>query len=444
MKRKELKNRIQQSFLELAPDVYDQVKDSPLPQAISKEQESVSERKWIEKWNQRRKWLLYVGVVAACLLLVLKLNTENNNNNIYVVMDVAPSVRLTINENYEIEQIEGLDKEGKNFVKELAWEKKENVQQGMENIVDLLYQKQLLEDNCAILVTIQDGLDLNESEVKERLQSELQQNIERKNVKRVVLAFQTADEKTKQSGRRIIEKDLIEKYGMDKEECQRMSVTELVQCYQEKQGGKLEMKEVSAGKDIKKKDTTTNKNTQNENKQKEKSVTEQEKKQKKADTQKTEKQKNSASSKNTDEKDTNKKEQQNKKETVKDINNKATTEKKDTQEKNIKEKTTEKRETEEKRVDEKTPEERVTEEKRIKEKATEGKTPEEKIPDEKIPDEKMPEEKTPEEKRMQEERNKEKNTEGRSMQEERIRERGNEEKRSDFRTSGENISFFEN
>lgn len=43
MKRKELKNKIQQSFLELAPDVYDQVKDSPLPQAISKEQESVLE-----------------------------------------------------------------------------------------------------------------------------------------------------------------------------------------------------------------------------------------------------------------------------------------------------------------------------------------------------------------------------------------------------------------
>ncbi len=263
MNQKELKNRIQQSFLELAPDIYDQVKDAPLPNAdVARQFNKKSGRQRAEKQGLRRQRNLYyyAGTVIACMLLFIILNISNRND-IFVIIDVNPSIRFILNENYEIKQIEGLNEDGKDVVQKMAWSKKYPFSEGLDDIVRILHTDHYLEDSGIVLVTVQNNENHPIKEFKNRFEKEFQKSVEKMDVQQVVVTFRYADKKTDKSGRELLEQELLEQYGFTKEECEKMTIEELLSSYTEKSGQKLESKKVT-GNQKEKEDITTSTESQ--------------------------------------------------------------------------------------------------------------------------------------------------------------------------------------
>lgn len=279
MNQKELKNRIQQSFLELAPDIYDQIKDAPLPNADEIRQfNEKSGRQSIKRSGLHRQRNLFycAGTVIACMLLFFIINIDRNN--ISVIMDVNPSIRFILNGDYEIKQIEGLNEDGKEVVQKMDWSKKCSLAEGLDDIVRIMHTDNYLGDSGTVLVTVQGNKNYPVKEFQNKFEKELQKSIKKVDVQQVVVAFRYADGNTDKSGKELLQQDLIEKYGFTKEECEKMTVEELLASYAEKSGQKLESKKIT-GKQKEKDETTTaaenqkKVSTQEQTTQKEETVT---------------------------------------------------------------------------------------------------------------------------------------------------------------------------
>lgn len=279
MNQKELKNRIQQSFLDLAPDIYDQIKDAPLPNADEIRQFSEKSGRHGNKrsgLHGQRNLFYCAGTVIACMLLFLIINIDRNN--ISVIMDVNPSIRFILNGDYEIKQIEGLNEDGKEVVQKMDWSKKCSLSEGLDDIVRILHADNYLGDRGTVLVTVQGDGNCPVKEFQNKFEKELQNSIKKVDVQQVVVAFWYADGKADKSGRELLQQDLIEQYGFTKEECEKMTVEELLASYAEKSGQKLESKKITGKQKEKEEITTTAEHqekmsTQEQTIQKEETVT---------------------------------------------------------------------------------------------------------------------------------------------------------------------------
>ena len=211
------------------------------------------------------------------MLLFFIINISDQND-ISVIMDVNPSIRFILNGDYEIKQIKGLNEDGKEVVQKMDWSKKCSLAEGLDDIVRILHADNYLGDSGTVLVTVQGDGNYPVKEFQNKFEKEFQKSIKKVDVQQVVVAFRYVDGKADKSGRELLQQDLIEQYGFTKEECEKMTVEELLASYAEKSGQKLKSKKIT-GKQKEKDEITTavehqkKVSTQEQTTQKEETVT---------------------------------------------------------------------------------------------------------------------------------------------------------------------------
>ena len=233
MDRKELKNRINDSFLELAPDIFDQIMDAPLPQTV---EACVVEEKpqglgsiFFSKRNFRMV-PVYICMIILCCIGYFGVQW-NQKDRVYVTMDVNPSVQMEMSSAYEVKSIKGLNMDGVELVSELDWEKNTSIEEVAADIIAVMCDEDILKDEEMVLITVGGNRKVTCEVVRDKLQNKLQGTLQEKGMRDVALAFQLVENNDNKSGSDRLKKELQDKYGLPADECENMTVKELIECY---------------------------------------------------------------------------------------------------------------------------------------------------------------------------------------------------------------------
>jgi len=225
MNKKDLKNRINETFLELAPDVFDQVMEAPLTVSIM--EENVQDKRTFGM--VRRFQRMAVAFACLCLVCFGYFGIQMaNDDTVYVVLDVNPSICIEVNEATEIESVQGLNDDGKAFVKKLEWKRYAKLEEVEMQIVDQLCEDGVLTDDDMMLVTITQSDDEKYEKLRKRVETGFLAAFENRQLYNTKVAFLQTDRDNRQSGRKLLEKRLKEDASLSDEVCKDMSIKELV------------------------------------------------------------------------------------------------------------------------------------------------------------------------------------------------------------------------
>ena len=233
MEKTELKERIQHNLLDLAPDIYDQIQLTPPPDFLILENERFKQSPAFSQHQRCRRFYCFAAVAAACLLLFL-LPGVFREPSVYVLLEINPSICLDLNTEYQICGAKGLNSDGVQLLKELNFEKNEPLEQVIEHLFTQLQTDNYLHNDGGILISVSRTEETFYRELKEKLQNEINCNLTRIGISNFTVAFQFT-EHTKNTGRKSLEKELAEKYGLSPEEVASLNIQELIN-YAQKYG----------------------------------------------------------------------------------------------------------------------------------------------------------------------------------------------------------------
>ena len=245
MKKKELKKRIEDGFSQLAPDMFEAVMEAAEEENIVWSQ---ADSRQCTEQEKRKIKLGYVASFCTCLAMIcvciLGIFTEKQNH-VYMVMDINPSIKVEVNEFRQVENLTGLNQDGKDVVKELKWKKRESVQELLDVLLQNVVEKSYLRDNEGILVT----LSASRQDVCENLERALGEGIDRKltelKVSGVTTAFRQVKSSPGKEGRKLLETELVKCSDLDEKQAQQLSVRELIQYCQDYTSLDLKLSEAS-------------------------------------------------------------------------------------------------------------------------------------------------------------------------------------------------------
>ena len=227
MNKKDLKNRINETFLELAPDVFDQIMEAPLQASIM--EEKTQDKKSYNTWGSRNFQRMTAAFACLCLVCFGYFGMQMAKDDaVYVVLDVNPSICMEVNEATEIESVQGLNDDGKAFVKELEWKRHAKLEEVEMQIVDQLCEDGVLTDDDMMLVTITQSNDEKYEKLRKRVETGFLAAFENRQLYNTKVAFLQTDRDSRQSGRKLLEKRLKEATSLSDEVCKDMSIKELV------------------------------------------------------------------------------------------------------------------------------------------------------------------------------------------------------------------------
>jgi len=177
MRTKELTKKIENSFSELAPDMFDSI-------MLKIEQESQSESILVEEPVQKKhmfkgmqKRMLPVSATFAMVCMLVLLIMPWKNNEISVVMKVNPSIQIIMNTSYEVVDLKGLNQDGKDVVDTLQWEKNESIDILMQTLLVDLTEKSYLKQDGKIQLTVSSKKEEIYYEVENILEKEIEKNL---------------------------------------------------------------------------------------------------------------------------------------------------------------------------------------------------------------------------------------------------------------------------
>lgn len=234
MKKKELKNRIENGFSELAPNIFDGVME-----AVKMQEPAASEIEQEEIREPMAKVKLVRYAISACavfavICLCLSGIFWERKETLYMTLDINPSIQIEMNKSYQIKCIKGLNDDGKSVIKELEWKKKESIQDLMDTLIESVVYKSYLRENEGILVT----LYTSDNGLYEDLESKLGECIDRKlknmDIYKVTTAFYQEGNNSTPKGRKVLEAELTQNYGLDVNLVENMSVMEIIQYCKDK------------------------------------------------------------------------------------------------------------------------------------------------------------------------------------------------------------------
>lgn len=249
MKKNDLKNKMQDGFLEAAPDVYEAVltasgKNMFVPQNEESKKTQNSGRSRIY-YRSFTKYALSACAGFALFFVCLFGMLGKNQDNIYVVLDINPSVQIVMNESCQVKKLQGLNQDGRDVIQTLQWNKKDSILQTVETVVECAVEEDYLHEGGGILVTI----SVTDRDIYDDLEDKMGTGIDRKlkkmGISGVTTAFQSVEKNSGKEGRELLEAELVEKYGVNQEMLHQMSVLELIQYYQQYDSDKLQLSPVS-------------------------------------------------------------------------------------------------------------------------------------------------------------------------------------------------------
>lgn len=265
MKKNDLRNKMQSGFLEAAPDVYEAVlKTTEKNKLMLQDKEShkadesvigvatgdfyrnhAESRKGNVFWGNFSKYALSACAGFALFFLCLFGMLGKNQDDIYIVMDINPSVQIVMNKSCQVKKLKGLNQDGKNIIQTLDWKRKDSLFQTVDALLQSSVEKTYLHEGCGILVTI----SAKDQDIYDKLESEIGTGIDKKleemKISGVTTAFQRVDSSSKKSGRELLEAELAQKYGADEDELRQMSVIELIRYCRKHAEVKLEFSTIS-------------------------------------------------------------------------------------------------------------------------------------------------------------------------------------------------------
>lgn len=281
MNKNDLRNKMQSGFLEAAPDVYEAVlkaaeKNRLLVQDTEFQEKDEKNRlltqdtqSWkaegliggsIEKdtckeqgasskgnviWGNFSKYVLSACAGFALFFICLFGMLGKNEESIYVVMDINPSIQIVMNESCQVRALQGLNQDGKNVVNKLEWKKKDSLFQTVDVLLEDVVKDSYLREGNGILVTVFTEDKALYQDLETSLATKIDGKLEVLEVSHVTTAFQFVEGGSAQMGRKLLEAELAENTGADKEKLQQMTVMELIQYCQEATPGKLELSPLS-------------------------------------------------------------------------------------------------------------------------------------------------------------------------------------------------------
>ena len=234
MKKKELKNRIENGFSELAPNIFDGVMEAvKMQEPAASEVEPEKIRKPMAKVKLIRYAMSACAVFVIICLCLIGIFLEKKDS-LYMTLDINPGIQIEMNKSYQVKHIKGLNDDGKSVIKELKWKKRESIQDLMNTLIEDVVYKSYLRENEGILVT----LYTSDNGLYEDLENKLGECIDRKlknmDIYKVTTAFYQEGNGSIPEGRKVLEAELTQNYGLDVNLVENMSVMEIIQYCKDK------------------------------------------------------------------------------------------------------------------------------------------------------------------------------------------------------------------
>lgn len=246
MKKRDIKMGMQEGFSRLSPDVFEAVR-----KAVECENQTLQEietEKFSENQNAadvKKGWMLasrrtFSGrfskyAISACVSMVLLCICllgifGKKQKDIYLLLDINPSIQIVMDESFRVKGLQGLNQDGIEVVKKLEWNKKESLFDTLDRMLENVVEGAYLKEDGGILITI----CLSDHEMYENLENKMGTCIDCKlkemGISGVITAFQQGEEGNVESGRKQLEERLAKAYGVN---AQQMSVMDLLCCSRE-------------------------------------------------------------------------------------------------------------------------------------------------------------------------------------------------------------------
>lgn len=230
MKRNELKKRINEGFSELGPNIFDEViKTVKTQEPALSEIKPEEVRKPIAK-TRRIIYAMSAGAAFVIICLCLSGVFVKKTDSLYMVLDINPSIQIEMNKSYQVKRIKGLNDDGKNVIKDLKWKKRESIQELMNTLIADVADKTYLRENEGILVTLYTSDNGLYNDLSGKLEECIDSKLKMLGINEVTTAFYQEKKHTDKKGRKVLEAELAENYGLDANQIQQMSVKEII-CY---------------------------------------------------------------------------------------------------------------------------------------------------------------------------------------------------------------------
>lgn len=289
MNKKELKNKMQSGFLETAPDVYESVLKAAENSRIQTQKTQFQEsEKFADGMLEENDWKKPEGAckgrlvrgkfskyaLSACAGFALFFMClfgvfQTNQDNICVVMDINPSIQIVMNKSCQVKKMKGLNQDGRDVIKKLEWRKGYSLLDTVDVLLERVAEDSYLHEGGGILVTVSASDTELYHGLEEVLGVKIDGKLEELGVRDVTTAFRCTSGSSADEGRKLLEAELAEKYGVNKEKLRQMSVVELIQYCQSHTSMKLKLSPVSEkkqapSKPMEKKDTKKKKAPQSD------------------------------------------------------------------------------------------------------------------------------------------------------------------------------------
>ncbi len=259
MKKKELRNRIENGFSELAPEIFEAVMEaveeqklilpgtetaqSPVWTTRQTEQEESLPKSGEHKkrffWFTRsakdkfRGYALTACASLALLFVCFYAGLGGEQKAVYLTLDINPSIQIKMNESFQVKQLKGLNQDGEDVVNDIRWKKKEPVQELLDDLIQDVVEKSYLQEDSGILMTLcAKNTDICD-ELADTLGEKVDQKLLELEMSDVTVAVLKSDRTSARLGRAQLESELVDSYGAAAEQIQQMSVSELIVYCQE-------------------------------------------------------------------------------------------------------------------------------------------------------------------------------------------------------------------
>ncbi len=248
MRKRELKKKIEQGFSELAPDMVETALEEAGQQVLAhtarepfqpRQTEPGMRRNAFQGRFRKRTLSACVGFAVVCLCFFGLI--QQQQDAVAIVLDINPSIQVEVNGDYQVKRLSGLNEDGKSIVEKLEWQKDESLQDLLDVLIQDTVQKSYLDENGGILVS----LFTADTDTFKDLECEVETRIDEKLVEleipSVTVAFQQIKDSPAKEGRKLLEKKLVESYGLDKKQAAQMTVAELIEYCEENTSVDLEV-----------------------------------------------------------------------------------------------------------------------------------------------------------------------------------------------------------
>lgn len=232
MKKKELANRIQEGFFDLAPeDLFDKIVE-----ATEESHENVvvdiSERKKAGRSHSISGYQILRRIAVIAILIGLGagiFGVQKGESTFVLAMDVNPSIQLELKSDYYVKKIVGLNEDGEDIIKKLQWQQNSSIEQTMEMLTEKLVSEGYLKENDGILITVNKREEKQEySELETVLNREIEKDVLKWGIHGVKVVFQTVDKEIEQPGKEILKEQLVEKYHLEQKEMDSMNIRDMI------------------------------------------------------------------------------------------------------------------------------------------------------------------------------------------------------------------------